>query len=408
MKIKKFLAATEELAVEKVKAELGDDALVINVRQVPPRGFFKWFKKPQIEVSAAFDEGFGREAFGNLVKAQNLANAPAQPKPTPKPAPAPQNDELKEKMAEKDDRIQMLSDMLLTTGDMLSRAQQQLTASKQTPSTDRSRVFQNNLLQTFYDTLTQNEVAPHIAHELLADLDGTADENLDINFIVKIVYNGLTNLIGSPTGLVAEKSAGNPQVFAFVGPTGVGKTTTIAKLTADLSLNRNMDVGLITADTYRIAAIEQLKTYGDILGIEVAVAYKPDDLTRHINANKENCDIILIDTAGRSHKHKENIAELGDFISAVPEIQAFLVLSLTSKYEDMLSIIESFSHICDFKIIFTKMDETEKLGSIVNICHQTERKLSYITFGQNVPDDIKTVSASDIAMHLLGLGNDIM
>jgi len=392
--------------------------LVINLRNVPTSVLFKWIKKAQVEVSAAYIDASYREAFGDLMKAQTLAARSAHAKattgqavpafaPTIPDAESAAKDETAQKLAEKDDRIQMLSDMLLTTGDMLSRAQEQLSVARQPLATDRNRIYQNNLLQMFYDTLVQNEVAPHIAAELLSDLDnGDESEEIDINLIVKIVYNGLTNLIGSPQGLEVEPSKGNPKAFAFIGPTGVGKTTTIAKLTADLVLNKNVDVGLITADTYRIAAIEQLKTYGDILGINVAVAYKPEDLQKHIYKIKDTCDLILIDTAGRSHKHKENIAELGDFLRAAPDVEVFLVLSLTSKYEDMLSIIESFGDIADFKIIFTKMDETEKLGSIVNICYQTQRKLSYITFGQNVPDDIKTVSANEVAMRLLGLGEE--
>ncbi|MCL2169434.1 MAG: flagellar biosynthesis protein FlhF [Defluviitaleaceae bacterium] len=412
MKIKKFTAPTELEAIEKIRKELGHDALVINVRKIPPKGFFKFLKKPQVEVSAAFDDGSEKEAFKDLMQAQALAASADAAKAAAVPAPevvAKNNDSetqnLKDELQAKEDRIQMLSDMLLTTGDMLSRAQNQLSVSKHTSNLDRPRKFQNNLLQSFYDTLVENEVAPHIAEEILGELDtGEADNNLDINFIVKIVYNSLTNLIGEPRGLVPAPSKGNPQKFAFVGPTGVGKTTTIAKLTADMVLNKDLDVGLITADTYRIAAIEQLKTYGDILGIEVAVAYKPDDLVKHIDDKTHECDLILIDTAGRSHKHKENLAELGEFIAAVPDVEIFLVLSLTSKYEDMLNIVEVFSQFCEFKIIFTKMDETSKIGSIVNICHQTERKLSYITFGQNVPDDIKTISASDVAMILLGLG----
>jgi flagellar biosynthesis protein FlhF len=168
-----------------------------------------------------------------------------------------------------------------------------------------------------------------------------------------------------------------------------------------------MDVGLITADTYRIAAIEQLRVYTDILGIDLAVAYSPHDMADHIMKKKPSCDIILIDTAGRSHKNVENMNELQAFIEAAPETEVFLVLSLTTKMEDMVRIADAFNELCnDYKIIFTKMDETDKLGSIVNICHRTGKKLSYITFGQNVPDDIKTVLPGEVAMRLLGLDDD--
>jgi flagellar biosynthesis protein FlhF len=412
VKIKKFTAPTELEAIEKIRQELGTEALVINVRKTQPRGLFAFLRKPAVEVTAAYDDGSDKEVLEDLARAESQAKIAATPQAA---AVAAKNSDfesmanaaqLEAQIAEKDDRIKMLSDMLLTTGDMLSRAQSQMSVARQSP-VERERIYQNNLLQIFYDTLVQNQVSPHIAQEILDDLDNDQlKSKLDINFIVKVVYNSLVKLIGSPSGLLAEPSKGNPQKFAFIGPTGVGKTTTIAKLTADLCLNRGMDVGLITADTYRIAAIEQLKTYGDILGIEVGVAYKPEDLEQSIDDNKNICDIILIDTAGRSHKNVENLAELSEFIKIVPDVEVFLVLSLTTKYEDMLGIVDSFSQIADFKIIFTKMDETDSLGAIVNICHQTGKKLSYITFGQNVPDDIKTVAPGEVAMRLLGLGEE--
>jgi len=415
MKIKKFSAATEEAAIVKIKEELGDDALVMNIKKVQPRGLFAKLKKPSVEVTAAYDDKEQQtESHGDFLEllaqhtkviSEDEPKADVEDDSNVYESRNLQTGITQAQLDEKDARIKMLSDTLLTTGEMLSRAQSQLSVAKHSTAT-RERIYQNNLLQIFYDTLIENQVAPAVAQEILDDLDHAQiddEEKLDINFIVKVVYNSLVRIIGSPEGLSASPSKGNPQKFAFIGPTGVGKTTTIAKLTADLSLNRGMDVGLITADTYRIAAIEQLKTYGDILGIEVAVVYKPDDLALHLDELRGVCDIILLDTAGRSHKNKENLAELGDFFAVSDDLEIFLVLSLTTKYEDMLDIIDSFSQICDFKIIFTKMDETEKLGSIVNVCHRTGKKLSYITFGQNVPDDIKTVAPGEVATRLLGL-----
>ena len=404
MKIKKFTAKTEEAAIANIKAELGEDALVMNVKKIQPSGLFAFLKKQQVEVTAAYDDKTAddfKELLSQKVE-ENAANADIKLEF----AQMASEVGLQAQLAEKDARIKMLSDTLLTTGDMLSRAQGQLSVARHS-TIERERIYQNNLLQIFYDTLIENQVAPAVAQDILDDLDlAGEDEKLDINFIVKVVYNSLVKMIGSPEGLTAKASKGNPQKFAFIGATGVGKTTTIAKLTAELSLNRGMDVGLITADTYRIAAIEQLKTYGDILGIDVAVAYKPDDLVLHLKDMRSICDIVLIDTAGRSHKNKENLVELSEFLGAANGLEIFLVLSLTTKYEDMLDIIDAFSQICDFKIIFTKMDETEKLGSIVNVCHRTGKKLSYITFGQNVPDDIKTIAPGEVAMRLLGLDDE--
>jgi len=399
VKIKKFTGATEQEAIEKIRDEMGLDALVINIKKIQPKGIFAFLRKSYVEVTAAHDE---------------KVKQPQAPEPTfemPKTTgfeQVAQVAQLSAQIDEKEQRIKMLSDMLHTTGDALGRAQSQLSVAKAgNYKADRQRIYQNNMLQVFYDTLVENQVLPHIAQEILDELpEDASHEQIDIELIVAVVYNSLVGIIGEPQGLATKPAKGNPQKFAFVGPTGVGKTTTIAKLTADLSLNRGMDVNLVTADTYRIAAVEQLKTYGDILGIDVAVAYKPDDLTKHIRDSKDTCDIILIDTAGRSHKHREHLGELVQFLDAVDDLRVFLVLSLTTKYEDMLDIIDTFTNICDFEIIFTKMDETGKLGSIVNVCYNTGKKLSYITFGQNVPDDIKTIAPGEVAMRLLGLNDD--
>ena len=408
MKIKKFTAPTEQAAIEMVKNELGLDALIINIKRIQPGGLFAIFKKPRVEVMAAHDDKIGAAASGTTdVKANVVAHVP--------PPDYVQSTDLVQKfesskkdvqIAAQEEKIQMLQDMLLATSDMLEKAQSNLSVSRHVESPE-NRIYQNNLLQIFYNTLIENQVSEEFAREILDELDKKdLVEKLDINFVVKIVYNSIVNIIGAPSALEPTRAKGNPQIFAFVGPTGVGKTTTIAKLTADLSLNRNMDVGLITADTYRIAAIEQLKTYGDILGIDVAVAYKPEELAEHIEAKKNHCDIILIDTAGRSHKDDSNMKELSEFINCTDAIEKFLVLSLTTKYDDMLDIVDKYSKICKFRIIFTKLDETNKMGNIANISHKTGQKLSYITFGQNVPDDIKTIAPNEVAMRLLGLGEE--
>jgi len=428
VKIKKFTARTELEAIDMVKEELGSDALVISIKKIQTKGLFGFLRKPSVEILAAYDETKlatpvastfaaqlnsrqvdfeSAKKYVQAAAAEELAGKAEKTQEQARPrqdSGSGLNDQNEQnEQDEKNEKIRMLQDMLLTTSDMLRRTQNQLSVAHHSMTQDR--LYQNNLLQIFYDALRENDVNEDIAREILDELDNDSlVEKLDINFIVKIVYNSLTKIIGDPQGLLAEPSKGSPKMFAFIGPTGVGKTTTIAKLTADLTLNKGLAVGLITADTYRIAAIEQLKTYGDILGLDVAVAYKADDLVAHINEKRGDCDVILIDTAGRSHKNAENLTELQELLQVSDDIDKFLVLSLTTKFEDMVDIITTFSNICDFKIIFTKLDETGKMGNIVNICHKTGKKLSYITFGQNVPDDIKTIAPNEVAMRLLGLG----
>ena len=158
---------------------------------------------------------------------------------------------------------------------------------------------------------------------------------------------------------------------------------------------------MVTADTYRIAAIEQLKTYAEILNIPVEVIYNSDELPETLNKMKDY-DLILIDTAGRSHKNIEQFKELDYLLSTVDEKQIFLVLSATTKHKDMMSILNQYSSISDYNIIFTKVDETISLGTILNVKYLTEKPLSYISFGQNVPDDIELISPKKMTKALLG------
>ncbi|MCL2415186.1 MAG: flagellar biosynthesis protein FlhF [Defluviitaleaceae bacterium] len=408
MKIKKFSAYTEQEAIEKVKRELGLDALVINVKRIQPSGIFAIFRRPVVEITAAYEEA---KTTATITTTATTATIPVAAPVTTITAAAVDNAELQKfesskrdvKIAAQDEKIRMLQDMLVTTSDMLARAQDQLSVSRHKRTTDRK--YQNNLVQIFYDTLLENGVLAEIAEDILDDLDNVEDvEKLDINFIVKIVYNSIIEIIGATNQL--EVFRPKPRKIAFIGPTGVGKTTTIAKLTAEFILKSNLSVGLVTADTYRIAAVEQLRTYGDIFGIDVYVVYKEGDLADHLEALSHS-DAILIDTAGRSHKNRDNLVELKELLDSVADVEKFLVLSLTTKFEDMLDITTTFSEFCDFTIIFTKLDETLQMGAVLNICYKTGRKLSYITFGQNVPDDIKKVEPHEVAMQLLGLGDEI-
>ena len=243
----------------------------------------------------------------------------------------------------------------------------------------------------------------NLAELLLSDVNRLEPDDADIGLIARVVYNNIISLLSESEPADAEPADGC-RVHIFMGPTGVGKTTTIAKLSSDFILNHNMKISLITADTYRIAAVEQLRTYAEILSIEVGVVYTVPDFIEYLGGLTPHYDMVLVDTAGRSHKNAANLGELSELLASCPDACKHLVLSLTTKYEDMVKIVEAYSEIAEFDIIFTKMDETLDLGSILNICHYTRKKISYVTNGQNVPDDIQTLEPEKIARALLGLG----
>lgn len=198
-----------------------------------------------------------------------------------------------------------------------------------------------------------------------------------------------------------DESGKGKRVFVFVGPTGVGKTTTLAKLAARLSLINNKTVGLVTADTYRIAAVDQLKTYSEILGLPLKVIYEPEEISDALNRYNDK-DCVLIDTAGRSHKSEELLQDLKGILTYVENPEIFLVISMTTGYKDIKSILDSYDFLDDYKLLLTKLDEASSLGNVLNIKLETGKPLSYFTIGQSVPDDIEVASVDKIADYIVG------
>ncbi|WP_337461592.1 DEAD/DEAH box helicase family protein, partial [Jutongia sp.] len=217
-------------------------------------------------------------------------------------------------------------------------------------------------------------------------------------------YQKIVLKIGRPR--LIDLHAKKKKYVFFIGPTGVGKTTTIAKIASMLKLSGKVKVALVTSDTYRIAAVEQLKTYANILGVPLKVVYSADEMENAME-ELEEYDLVLIDTAGRSHNNKEQKEDIHRLLETVPEEQreVFLVMSATTKYRDLVKISQSYSEITKYSLIFTKLDETDAIGNVFNIRMLTGAPLSYMTWGQNVPDDIGKVDAQKMAKQLLGGNN---
>jgi len=193
---------------------------------------------------------------------------------------------------------------------------------------------------------------------------------------------------------------GAPKVVALVGPTGVGKTTTIAKLAAHFALMQGKRVGLITVDTYRIAAVEQLKTYAQIIGIPVNVAYSPSEIPPILELYSD-CDLVLIDTAGRSQQHASQLEELKELLGAI-ECEVHLVLSAATNETDLMEIAVRFAAARVDRLIFSKLDETSRVGSLLNVADKTGIPLSYFAIGQNVPEDLEAADGARLAARILG------
>jgi flagellar biosynthesis protein FlhF len=189
----------------------------------------------------------------------------------------------------------------------------------------------------------------------------------------------------------------------LIGPTGVGKTTTMAKLAAEYHFHQARSVGLVTINAYRIAAINQLKTYAQIMAMPLKVALTPEELRRCIS-DYSDMDLILVDTPGRSQLNSSDLRTLEEFLEAAQPADTHLLLSTSIKESDAHAVVENFAPQYVRQLIFTKLDETASFGNILNICTKTKKPISYLTTGQNVPDDIEVAEVDRLVDLLLDAG----
>lgn len=227
--------------------------------------------------------------------------------------------------------------------------------------------------------------------------NGADTDSLDDRTVASGLRELLVQDLKDCTGGANDPDA---RALALIGPTGVGKTTTIAKLAARSAIKDKAKVAMITIDTYRIAAVEQLKVYAKIIGVPVEVVQTPEELTKALKKFKA-MDRVFIDTIGQSQKDLEQMQELKGFFNHRDDVRVNLVLSATTKNKDMLNIIENFGQVPFDSIIFSKIDESGDYGTLYNGLLWTKRPLAWLTTGQSVPDDIEPGSCERVADLLL-------
>ncbi len=261
---------------------------------------------------------------------------------------------------------------------------------------------QKGFLKMLYNTLMDNEVDERYVNQILENLDPMLSAGSSLDTMISNVYQKMVLMFGKPS--VITLSHKRPKIVFIIGPTGVGKTTTIAKLAAQFMLEKGKKVGLLTSDTYRIAATEQLEVYARILSAPFSVLLDNDRINEEIKKLRD-MDLILVDTAGFSHRNQSQRDDLKHMLEKVDEEyekSVYLVLSATTKYHDLREIVDTYSSFTDFDIIFTKLDETRTYGNILNTRLYTKAELSYVTTGQNVPADIEVIDSQKIVKSLLG------
>lgn len=388
MIIKKFQAKTEKEAINMAKEELGKDAIVMNIKIMKPKGLFKAFRKTIVEVTAAIDEN-----------------------------PAPKEDSIKKEEI-KEAKTSAIEEKLNSLTELLEKQMSAPSKEHKAPVKEEVHVEKNSYINTekeaddaekedkFFDLIFEKLVANEVREEYANSIVNEFKHNsakVSLDDILAKVYQKIVLKLGDLACI--EPGEKKPKVVLFIGPTGVGKTTTIAKLASKYKLEKKMKLALITADTYRIAAVEQIKTYANILNIPIEVIYESADIKDAVDKFK-GYDYVFVDTAGRSHNNQEQCADIKDLIEQCSDFDTdvYLVVSAITKYNDLVKICDIYSDITDFSIIFTKLDETGSYGNLLNIKLKTGVKLSYVAWGQNVPDDLGELDAQIIAKHLLGGG----
>ncbi len=461
MRVKRYVVDSMPEALQRIRTELGKDAVILNTKEIRSGGFLGMFSKKKIEVIAAMDTnraeatpspikqaGAGRVSASAETAAassqntssgisstatavppvisvpmstaagayarethQNFPNSSLSPVSLAQPTPGPQSAQAKndELLIESSPITHSLAGGGAINGSGRSKPKEDMLLEEIKQMKEMMARLSNKMsdeplypieIMNYKDRLLEHEIEADLVERILrlaTEEYNSEDSPRTEESAHLCIRKQLQELLHSNSSKSIERDT---RIAHFVGPTGVGKTTTIAKLAAEQVLKYNRKVGFITSDTYRIAAVEQLKTYATILNVPLEVVFSPQELVRAFQ-QLQDCELIFMDTAGRNFRNPMYVSELNSLLQAKGKSETFLVMSLTSKYKDMKAITENFAKFRLDKVLFTKMDETRSYGSIVNLLYDFNLQLSYMTNGQNVPDDILEVNEEQLINRIL-------
>jgi len=434
MLVKTFQAASMPEALRMVKAELGPDAMILSTKKETTGGFLGFFCRQVYRVTAAIDpvrkpspppaapvayreaaprERTAREEMESSMlaplarelkdlreKVESLTRREEELRAEAKSADAAETEQLDSGINLKNiprSDLEEIKKLLLAT---LAKSQEGVAKDIQWPTIagDGAVVGQSGEELLPEDSPLARELATSgVSTELIRKIVDTLN-TLPLQSGNQTVKGRLGETLGRLIKFAGtlKLKKNSPRIIALVGPTGVGKTTTTAKLAAMYALNRGNKVALITMDIFRVGAVEQLKTYSRIMGIPLEVASTPKELEKAVEKHAA-CDLIFIDTAGRSHKDKEKLDEMKNFLEDKIPMEVYLCLSATTKDRELEEILNRFRIFQVSKVVFTKIDECESFGNMVNLLMKDNLQIAYFTTGQRVPEDIEIATPAKLA-----------
>jgi flagellar biosynthesis protein FlhF len=396
MRIRRFEAPSVQEALQQVRSELGPDAVILYTKKLRKGGFMGFGGTDVAEITAGLDEGGEALALSAPPRAMASTQAPAAPaRSFPLPAAPRQRARPDEGADRRTDVFQSeLNDGKVLSGAFASRVGATTAAKK--AATDL-----HPELQRFEKQLEKNGVEPEVARQLLGAVNKEIGEKgyPRVGSLGQLVSKFIAASV-KVSGPI-ETLPGRARVIAFIGPTGVGKTTNLVKLASQYSLIHQMKVALLTADTYRIGAVEQLRIYRDIIDIPFEAVSTPEELKDALKRYADR-DLIFFDTAGRSPQNKKQLQELRAFLETAEAAEVHLVVSATTKNEDLLPIVGKFGLVPINRFLVSKLDETKTHGLILNLASNFSIPVSYLSNGQNVPNDIEIATPERLAELVMG------